>query len=46
MLFALVLYFDPETESLFQELIDLVSENIESSHMLEYHIPPHITVGA
>lgn len=44
MQYAIVCYFDEETEKVIQKLIDRVAETSGNEYMIHAKIPPHITV--
>ena len=44
--YALVLYFDKETESYFNGIIDSIASSGVSNYMVENNVVPHITIAA
>lgn len=43
--YAVVLYFDQYTNSIFQNMINKAAEVTDNHYMTENRIPPHLTIG-
>jgi hypothetical protein len=44
--YAIILCFDKDTESAFNNIIHSIADNVANSYMVDTKIPPHITIAA
>lgn len=44
--YAIILYFDDHTNTIFQNMIDKIAVETGNYYMINNQIPPHVTIGA